>query len=518
MTQNKRILLNVVSTYGRSLFALACGIFTARWVLLSLGTVDYGLFGVVGGLTGFVVFISYILQGATSRFYAFTLGAAQNCKSPGEGLIKCQEWFNTSLCIHLLVPIVLLLVGYFVGVWAIDNFLTIPSNRINACQWVFGFACISCFVSMSAVPYYGMYIAKQYIAELTIYGFATTFLTAILAYYMSTHPGEWLIFYSACLCLLNVTTQIVIIIRATILFPECRIKLKYWWSRRRFKELIDYAGWNFIGAVGRMLQMQGSAVLINKYSGPSANAGFSLANSINGHCQSIVTALRTAFIPAVTTLCGARKYDEMCGMALRSCKFATILALVFVLPLSIELNQILCIWLGAPPQYTEGLCLCIMAAHVIENLGMGHSIAICAFGKVAKYQCVAGGIRLLVLPVAWCWIAFGGGVYCVGYTFVLIMLLYTVSRAFLAKSLARMPIVKWVIHLVLPTLCVSTIVILVGWGIKTICPPSFPRMILVGLITEMLLLPVSWFFVLDCNEREFLASKIRSLKERSLNA
>ena len=62
--------------------------------------------------------------------------------------------------------------------------------------------------------------------------------------------------------------------------------------------MFDYAGWNFIGAVGRMLQMQGSAVLINKYFGPSVNAGFSLANTINNHCQSLVSSLRTAFIPA----------------------------------------------------------------------------------------------------------------------------------------------------------------------------------------------------------------------------
>ena len=43
MTENRRIALNIAATYGRSLFALACGLFTGRWVLLSLGQVDYGL-------------------------------------------------------------------------------------------------------------------------------------------------------------------------------------------------------------------------------------------------------------------------------------------------------------------------------------------------------------------------------------------------------------------------------------------------------------------------------------------
>ena len=33
MTANKRIFLNVMATYGRSLFGLACGLFPAWWVL-----------------------------------------------------------------------------------------------------------------------------------------------------------------------------------------------------------------------------------------------------------------------------------------------------------------------------------------------------------------------------------------------------------------------------------------------------------------------------------------------------
>lgn len=36
MTENKRIALNIVATYGRSLFALVCGLFTSRWVLMAL--------------------------------------------------------------------------------------------------------------------------------------------------------------------------------------------------------------------------------------------------------------------------------------------------------------------------------------------------------------------------------------------------------------------------------------------------------------------------------------------------
>ena len=50
MTSNRRIFLNIVATYGRSLYALVCGLFISRWVLAALGKTDFGLYGVVGGM------------------------------------------------------------------------------------------------------------------------------------------------------------------------------------------------------------------------------------------------------------------------------------------------------------------------------------------------------------------------------------------------------------------------------------------------------------------------------------
>ena len=36
MTQNRRIALNIVATYGRSLYALAIGLFCGRWTPMGL--------------------------------------------------------------------------------------------------------------------------------------------------------------------------------------------------------------------------------------------------------------------------------------------------------------------------------------------------------------------------------------------------------------------------------------------------------------------------------------------------
>ena len=42
MSPNRRIFLNIVATYGRSLYALVCGLVISRWVLAALGKGEFG--------------------------------------------------------------------------------------------------------------------------------------------------------------------------------------------------------------------------------------------------------------------------------------------------------------------------------------------------------------------------------------------------------------------------------------------------------------------------------------------
>ena len=62
MSPNKRIFLNIVATYGRSLFALVCGLFISRWVLAALGKTDFGLYGVAGGMMAIEVLAGTMRQ------------------------------------------------------------------------------------------------------------------------------------------------------------------------------------------------------------------------------------------------------------------------------------------------------------------------------------------------------------------------------------------------------------------------------------------------------------------------
>lgn len=511
MTQNKRIFLNIVATYGRSLYALACGLFTARWVLMALGHEDFGLYGVVGGLTVFIAFVNNVISAAVGRFYAFAIGEASADENNEHGLEECRRWFNTAVCIHTVLPLCLIVVGYPIGEWAVRHWLTIPEARVEACVWVFRFACLTCFVGMINVPFNAMYTAKQYIAELTIYGFAQTTLTFFVLLFMVTHPGAWLVRYAAIMCFVAVIPQLLICMRAFRVFPECRIRFRYMFDCGRMRQLGAFAGLQAFGAFGQLMRVQGLAILVNKYFGGVGNAAMTVASQVNGHATTLCGAMENAFTPAITTAYGAGDVERMRNMSLRACKFGTFLVLLFMIPLALELSEVMRLWLKTPPQYSIGLCWCMMVCLVLDKMTLGYHVAVHATGRIAAYQAFFGLMLLITLPLAWAFLANGFSIYSVAGAMIITTAVYSFGRMLISRKSVGMGVWRWFKEVAVPVSAVLAVSSAAGCIPGRFMGASFFRICLTTLASEAAFLPMVWFVGLDDAERKFVTNRMRNL-------
>ena len=511
MTENRRIFWNVVATYGRSLFTMGCGLFTSRWVLMTLGEVDYGLYGVIGGLTVCIGFLNGLLSNAVGRFYAFSVGQARVAGTRGEGLDVCRQWFNSALLIHCVVPLFLMAVGYPIGEHVVRVWLTIPSERVEACVWVFRIVCATSLVGMMSVPFSAMYAAKQYIAELTIYSFVTSTLNVCMLYYMVTHPGDWLARYALWSAMLSIAPTLIIAARAVRLFPELRFRWAYLWDWRRTRALVYFAGAEFFGCLGVLLRGQGVMIVVNKYFGAATNAAMTVATSLSNHCNTLNACLQGAFLPAITNACGARDYGRMLALTYRTCKIGTSLVLLFALPLALEVEEVLRLWLKRPPEHAAGLSLFMLATLVIDRLGRGSMIALNANGKVMAYQVVSGSLLILTFPAAWLFVALGWGVYSIGWAFVIFIAAHILSAIWFARKLVRFSFRYWIGHIVLPCATLTAICGAMGLLPRLWLEASLLRVAATTLCCEAALLPLAWVLVLSREERIFVQDKLRQM-------
>ena len=505
-----RIFLNIAATYGRSIYAVFCGVFISRWVLISLGKSDFGLYGVVGGITVFITFLNTLLSIATARFYAYAEGEKRRVSvtESTNGLEVCRQWFSTAVALHTVIPTLLMIAGYPLGLYAVENWLTIPTDRLIACRWVFRYACVSCFIGMVNVPFNAMYTAKQYIAELTIYSVVSTTANLLFVCYMVTHPGDWLTRYALWMCIVAVVPQLIICIRALKVFPECRFKMRYALDYDRIRKLSAFAFWQAFGGMGAICRGQGLQILINKYFDTAHNASMSIANQVATHSQTLSGAMQGAFAPAITTACGAGKNEEMRSLAYRACKFGLLFGLIFVVPLSLELRFILDLWLVDPPPGVVKLCWCMLIMLVIDKSASGHMLAVAAVGKVAAYQTFLGGSLILTLPLAWFLVERGCGFVAVGYSMISTMILCAWGRVWFARKLAGMSARYWFFKILLPSFLVCMTAFISGYVVRFAMQTSIYRLCITTLVCEITLFPLAWMFVLDVSERQFTREKI----------
>lgn len=508
MTENRRIFWNIVATYGRSLYGLILGLLCGRWTLMALGEIDYGLNGVVGGLTVFIGFFNSILAGSNSRFYAFSVGAAKTAENKTEALEECRRWFNTALSVHTVVPIVLIAVGYPIGVYAIRNWLTIPPDRVHACVWVFRFVCVSCFVGMVNVPFSAMYGAKQYIAELTIYSFVTSTLNVIMLHYMVTHPNVWLVKFAAWTCLLGIVPQIMICARAFYIFPECQINAKYMWNKERLVKLGSYSVWKIMGVSCNLLRNNGISIVINKFFGPRMNAAQAIGSTVQGHCYGLAGSMQGAFTPVITQACGAGDWEKMNKFAIRTCKFNVLLGMLFIIPLASELPEVMRLWLKNPPAYSVGICYCMMVLHFCNVCTTGHLIAVNAVGKVAMYQTVLSAINIFTLPIAVAACFIWRSIYALIMVQIVMETINSIGRILFARNLAKTSIRAWLREVFIPAIIVIPVSVAIGFVPRIVLVPSFIRVCVTTIMVLTAFVPLSWYLWLSKEERVFVTDRI----------
>ena len=514
MTANRRIWLNVAATYARNVYSLALGLVTARWLLLALGQTDYGLFGVVGGLIAFVTFFNRLLAGAVSRFYAIAIGQSKRKGNREAGLQECRRWFTAAVSVHTVVPLVLVAIGWPLGIYAVDHWLVIPPDRVTACHWVWRFACMAAFVGMVNVPFRAMYTAKQEIAELTVLNVLNATLNAVLLYYMVSHPGDWLARYALWHCLLAIAPMLFICARALVVYSECRIRRDCLWNFGDIRKMASFAGWNAFGSLGVMLRQKGVMVLVNRVFGPRQNAAVAVATRLASRTNTFAQSLETSFSPAIISAYGAGKRERMHGLVRRVSKLGGMLVVLVSLPLMLEVQEVMRLWLKNPPAESPFLCCCVLVVTFLGKVSSGERIAISASGRMAAYQIGIGITNVLALPAVWMMMRSGLGLAAVGYASIGVSALSIVQCVFFAHRLAGVSATDWLRRAAMPL----SALVLVGFAAAAIprftLDPSFGRVVLTTVCAEVAMLTFAWLAVIDAEERAYMREKLDKLRRR----
>ena len=471
-SSNKKIAKNTLVLYFRMILTMVVTMYTSRVVLSTLGVEDYGIYNVVGGFVSMFLVLNTSLSSATSRFLIYELGR--------KDYAELKRVFNAALVGHLGIALMIFLIAETVGLWFLANKLVIPPERLAAAHWAYQFSILATMVTLTQVPYTALIIAHEKMNIYAYMSFLEVTLKLVIVYLLKVGSFDKLKMYAILHFLVVLVTALAYRFYCNRKYPEaslCVVK-----DKSVYKRLISFSVWELYGGFGVISMGQGTNILLNMFFGPAVNAARGVAVTLQGAINKFSQSFMTAVKPQIVKLYADEQVDKMLRLVYLSAKFSFFLNFFFTLPLLLETDFVLTVWLKNPPEYAAVFCKLILINNLILSMANPFVYAFHAVGNIRRTNLVCGSLFYLVILLSFLLFRIGyppetAFVVTIGVTALVNMVRLQLLKAFLPIKLIEY--FKQVLVPVGLVVFLSTVFPLI---LVTVVEPGFLRFLIVGSV------------------------------------
>lgn len=493
---NERIAKNTIFLYLRMLVTMSISLYTSRVILDVLGVQDFGLYVVIGGLVGLFSFFSASMQSGIQRFLAFDLGK-NNHK-------RYTDVFNVGLVLYLLIAVFIALLSETIGLWYVVNKLIVPDGREEVALVVFHFTVLSVCAAILRIPYTAGILAQEKMLFFAYVSILESLLKLLAVYILVVGKFDKLILYSF---LILIFTILINLVYVSYCKRDSRSLYKFSLSRNKalYFELLFFTNWRLLGASAQMTEREGVALLLNSFFGVVINAANGVAMQINIAVSGLVSSFQQAFMPQITKCFAIGDFSALESLSKRSAKFSFLMVTIFAIPLILNMEYVLGIWLKIVPEYAAQFSIVILLNTLIEAFSAPLWMIILATGRIAVYQFWLATLIFASVVCDYFLLKHGFPAIAVLYVFFATTLLTVFYRLALLKMYYDIAIPNFVRDVMLkPTLLV--LLILFFTDFYTTDFDDFPRLILSISATFTIYPALIYFLLLDKDEKQMLGS------------
>ena len=503
-SRTRRIARNTLMLYIRMFALLLVGLYTSRVVLEALGENDYGIYNVVGGVVAMFTIISRALNSAVSRFITFEMGKG--------AAARLNEVYSTAVTIQFIIALTVVAAAEPIGLWFIENEMTIDPSRIPAAKLVLHFSILAFVINLMSVPQMASITAHEKMSAYAAIGVLDGLLRLAVAFMIMRSPMDRLVYYAALMAAVVLIVRGAYGIYCRTHFPECRYRPVF--EKPLMKEMFSFAGWNFIGVSAGVLRDQGGNILVNLFYGTAVNAARGIAVQLNAAVQGFVTNFMTAVNPQITKSYASGDKAYMLSLIRRSSRMSFFLLFVIALPILFNTEYLLSIWLKDVPAHTVMFVRLFLVFALCESISNPLITAQLATGKIRNYQLVVGGLMLLNIPVSYIFLKHGAAAEITVAVAIAISLVCLAARLVMLRGMIGLSIRKFVSDVCLKIVLVVVISLILPIAIYNVLPDGFAGFVISAAVCVAVSGSAVLFMGLDGKERKELSAMIRKGGER----
>ena len=511
MSTSTRVIKNTIYLYIKMIITIIVSLYTTRLILVSLGASDFGIFNVVGGAITMLGFLNSTLANATQRFMSYAEGEGE--------MEKKRSIFNVSLVLHIVIAFLTVLILLAAMYPLFNGIFNIEPDRINAARIVYLSFIFSTVLTIINVPYDAVMNAHENMFYYSIIGIFDALLKLGVAYTCVNTNWDKLIIYGILMASIPLITLSIMKVYCHRHYNECVIAPRRYWDSSLVKQISRFFGWNFLTAVSSLFSAQGIGVVLNHFFGSVLNAAQGIAHQVNGGLSNFSVNMMKALNPVIVKSAGAGNVDAMNRATIAGCKFSALLTMFLGIPLSIEVQYVLKIWLRDVPDWTTVFVVLQLVQSIITQMATSAATAVYAQGDIKAYAIWKSVMN--AMPVFLTWVSFrmGGGpiwlyipmivVWAIGGNIVIV---------FYANKKCGLGVGKYINKVLLPL--IGTFVVMTILGELSYCNFSecFLRFLITCSSTSIGMIIASVTFAMTKEEKvaaKSLIEKIVKMKEKN---
>lgn len=504
VSNGKLVIKNTLFLYIRMIILMCISIYTSRVVLEALGVTNFGIYNVVGGIVTLIGFLNNSMANAVQRFLSYEMG-----KGTQESV---NNIFNISLLGHIVIIFIVFILAEAIGIWLVNFELDIPTDRHVAANWVLQTSIIITLISFIQVPYNAIIISKERMAIYAYISLIEGLLRLFIAFAVLHMFVDKLIIYSILQLFVSIVITFLYYIYCHRKIPESRFHIVK--DLGKFKVIFSFVSYNLIGEISQVCIGQGLSIILNIFCGPVVNAARGLADQVNGNVSKFVNNIQQALNPQIVKTYAKGDINSTFNLLYRGVKFSYYMLFIITLPLILEMNLILKLWLKTVPEYTAIFCKIILIASLIGCCSGLLSQAVRANGKIKNYQiiCSLGGI--LCLPAAYFILKFTSNPIIAMAMLILVQIILYFTRLIMTSKIIGLSIRIYLIKTLVPIFIVTILSSLITIITYNVLPDSLLRLFIIIFISIVSIGISSYFLGMTKSERIFINNIFISLKSK----
>lgn len=492
----KRMVKNTLVLYVRLVLTMFLTFFTTRELLLALGARDYGLSNVVGSISSMFIFISYLINAATMRFFSFELGR--------NDFERLKKVFSISFFEYSGAVVIIFILMETIGLWFFNNKLDVPIDRRDAAFYFFQFSIISFLLKIFTTQYEALTTAHEDMGIFALLKIIYTVLSLLIVYMLYLGNFDKLEFYGFLLAVVNFLYFIAYFVICFIRYPESRFS--FVWDWKICKDLLSFSGWSFFEAISGLFSNVFVNVVLNNFFGGAANAARAISVQVSAGIAGFTSNFLIAANPQIVKYWAVNDRQKSIDLTFLSSRIGYLLIFIFACPILAETGFVLQLWLKDVPEFTVVCTQLIIISTILNSMTSPFTYLNNATGNIALYQFVVGVIQWMSFPVVYVFAYFGFGVYVVMGSLLLITIALFFSRLIILKKIAGISICRYITYTLLPCVFTTICMLPIVAYLKVVDMHSFIRLVVIFVLSCV----VVCFFGVKNEERKMIFTIIKN--------